>query len=26
MFAAYQNKVSLLNTVAEARTFNRQQD
>ena len=26
MFNAYQNKVSLLNTVAEARTFNRQQD
>lgn len=26
MFSAYQNKVNLLNTVAEARTFNRQQD
>lgn len=26
MFAAYENKVNLLNTVAEARTFNRQQD
>ncbi|HET6670035.1 MAG TPA: hypothetical protein VFH15_07350 [Pyrinomonadaceae bacterium] len=26
MMAAYQNKVNLLNTVAEARTFNRQQD
>jgi hypothetical protein len=26
MMAAYQNKVNLLNAVAEARTFNRQQD
>ena len=26
MMAAYQNKVNLLNAVAEARSFNRQQD